>query len=373
MNPVIQIDHRNGAQQRDAFMEQMLDAVNGFFKVHTLYLGTRLGLYHALAGQQALTSQELSARTDTDERYIREWLEAQAVVGILKVDDEKASAQERRFWLPSGHAEVLTNRESVNYLAPLAQAAVGAASPLKAIENAFRTGGGVPFADYGEDLRQGVAELNRPLFMAQLGKDYLPSIADIHRRLAADPPAHVADIGCGTGWSSIGMALSYPKIHVDGFDLDEASISEARINAHQAGLDGRVRFETRDAGDPTLAGQYDLVTAFECIHDMADPVGALTTMRRLASQSGNIIVMDERTNEHFSTAENPIEQLLYGFSILGCLPAGMAERPSAATGTVMRPDTLRQYARKAGFCDIETLPIDNIFFRFYRLKTTCDV
>jgi 2-polyprenyl-3-methyl-5-hydroxy-6-metoxy-1,4-benzoquinol methylase len=372
MNTVIQIEPRNDARQRDAFMEQMLDAVNGYFKVYTIYLGARMGLYRALSGQQALTSKELAARTGTNERYVREWLEEQAVAGILKVADESVSARKRRYRLPTGHAEVLNDRESPSYLAPLAQAAVGVAHPLKAIENAFRNGGGVPFAEYGEDLLRGVAELNRPLFLHQLGKDYLPIITDIHRRLSADPPAHVADIGCGAGWSSIGMALSYPKIRVDGFDLDETSISEARINVNQADLEGRVRFETRDAGDPSLNGQYDLVTAFECIHDMSDPVGALTTMRRLAGQSGSVIVMDERTNEHFTTDENPIEQLLYGFSILGCLPAGMADHPSAATGTVMRPDTLRQYARKAGFYDIETLPIDNVFFRFYRLKTHCN-
>jgi 2-polyprenyl-3-methyl-5-hydroxy-6-metoxy-1,4-benzoquinol methylase len=372
MNTVIQMEPRNDARQRDALMEQMIDAVNGYFKVYAIYLGARMGLYRALSGQQALTSKELATRTGTNERYVREWLEEQAVAGILKVADESVSARKRRYRLPTGHAEVLTDRESPSYLAALAQAAVGVARPLRAIENAFRNGGGVPFAEYGEDLLRGVAELNRPLFLHQLGKDYLPIITDIHRRLSADPPAHVADIGCGAGWSSIGMALSYPKIRVDGFDLDEMSISEARINANQADLNGRVRFEARDASDQSLNGQYDLVTAFECIHDMSDPVGALTTMRRLSGQSGSVIVMDERTNEHFTTDENPIEQLLYGFSILGCLPAGMADSPSAATGTVMRPDTLRRYARKAGFCDIETLPIDNVFFRFYRLKTHCN-
>lgn len=110
--------------------------------------------------------------------------------------------------------------------------------------------------------------------------------------------------------NSIGMARSYPKIRVDGFDLDEASIADARFNARQAGLDGRVRFETRDAGDPALTGPHDLVTAFECIHDMSDPVAALAAMRRLADPNGSVIVMDERTNERFTTAENPVEQFL---------------------------------------------------------------
>jgi 2-polyprenyl-3-methyl-5-hydroxy-6-metoxy-1,4-benzoquinol methylase len=369
MSTVIQIDTHKEAQQRDAFMAQMLDSVNGYFTVVTIYLGVRMGFYRALSNGQALTSRELAARTDTSERYVREWLEEQTLAGILVVDDEAAAAQQRRYSLPAGHAEVLTDRDSVSYLAPLAQAAVGVARPLTAIENAIRTGGGVPFAQYGEDLLRGVAELNRPLFLNQLGQEYLPMITDIHRRLRADPPARVADMGCGTGWSSIGMALSYPKIRVDGFDLDEASILDARHNAEQAGLQERVRFEIRAAADPALTGQYDLVTAFECIHDMSDPVSALANMRRLAGPSGSVIVMDERANEAFRADGNPIEHFLYGFSILGCLPAAMTDSPSAATGTVMRPATLRQYALEAGFYDVETLPIDNDFFRFYRLIT----
>lgn len=368
MSTAIQFDDQVHSRRRDAFMEQMVNAVNGYFKVTTICLGSRLGLYAALARGQALTSEELAVRTGADERYIREWLEQQAVTGILEVEDDTAPGPERRYRLPAGHAEVLLDRESVNYLAPLARAVVGVARPLEQLETVFRTGGGIPFEAYGEELRRSVGELNRPLFLHQLGTEYLPSIPDIHRRLSADPPARVADMGCGTGWSSIGMARSYPKIRVDGFDLDDASIADARINARQAGLDSRVRFEIRDAGDAALTGSYDLVTAFECIHDMSDPVAALAAMRRLAKPGGSVIVMDERTNERFSTAENPVEQLLYGFSILGCLPAGRAATPSAATGTVMRPHTLRRYARRAGFRDIDILPIENVFFRFYRLR-----
>ncbi len=368
MQKVIPIGSTHHSRQRDALTARLLDAVNGYFQVHAVYLGTRLRFYHALSDGRSLTSRELAGRTGASERYVREWLEEQAVAGILMVDDEGAGAQERRYHLPSGHAEVLADRESPDYLAPLAQAAVGAGRPLEAIEAAFRTGGGVSFAAYGENLRRGVSELNRPLFLQQLGREFLPRIGDVHRRLSADPPARVADIGCGTGWSSIGMALSYPKIRVDGFDLDDASVSEARGHVREAGLEGRVRFEARDACDPTLAGRYDLVTAFECIHDMSDPVGGLGAMRRLAGDQGAVIVMDERAGERFTTAENPVEHLLYGFSLLACLPCGMAEHPSAATGTVMRPETLRRYAAEAGFSGVEILPIDHPFFRFYRLR-----
>jgi 2-polyprenyl-3-methyl-5-hydroxy-6-metoxy-1,4-benzoquinol methylase len=372
MSTAIQINEEITARQQEAFMGKMIEALNGFFDIHTIYLGNRLGLYKPLTGPTPLTANELATRTGTDERYVREWLEAQTVSGILKVDNADAPARKRRFSLPAGHTEVLTDPESVNYLSPVARAAMGAALPLEAIVSSFRTGEGVSFADYGTDLRQGLGELNRPLFLKQLGDEYLPSIPDIHRRLSADPPARVVDVGCGTGWSSIGMARSYPKIHVDGFDLDPASVEEAQTHAREAGFSDRVQFDLRDAGDPSLSGQYDLVTAFETIHDMADPVKSLRNMLRLAGPTGSIIVMDERTAAQFTPEGNEIERILYGFSILHCLPACRAESPSMETGTVMRPETLRDYAREAGFCEVEILPIDNFFFRFYRLKTNCN-
>jgi 2-polyprenyl-3-methyl-5-hydroxy-6-metoxy-1,4-benzoquinol methylase len=132
-------------------------------------------------------------------------------------------------------------------------------------------------------------------------------------------------------------------------------------------MNGRLKFHVRDAGDPSLAGQYDLVTAFECIHDVSDPVGVLRTMRRLVNGSGAVIVADERVGDAFTPEGNDVEWMMYGWSILHCLPVGMADEHSAETGTVMRIDTLRRYAREAGFREVEVLPIDNFFFRIYRL------
>jgi 2-polyprenyl-3-methyl-5-hydroxy-6-metoxy-1,4-benzoquinol methylase len=190
---------------------------------------------------------------------------------------------------------------------------------------------------------------------------------DVHARLQADPPARIADIGCGLGWSSIGMAQTYPNVRVDGYDLDEPSIEMARSNAEESGVNGQVTFHVRDAAEVELAGQYDLVTAFECVHDMSDPVGALRTMRQLVNESGAVIIADERVGETFTPTGNDIEWMMYGWSVLHCLPVGMADHPSVGTGTVMRTNTLRQYAREAGFRDVEVLPIDNYFFRIYRL------
>ena len=353
--------------RRDGFVERMLQSMSGVIDVFTVYLGHRLGYYAALSDDTGLTAHELAARTDSQERYAREWLEQQTVAGILEVDDERAAAGDRRYRLPAEHHEVLVDADSLNYLTPLALCAAGAVRPLPAVVEAYRHGGGVPYADYGHDFCEGQAAMNRPSFLKLLGTEWLPSVTDVHRRLLADPPARIADVGCGAGWSSIGMARAYPKVRVDGLDLDTASIELARANVAATELSARLRFEVCDAGDASLAGRYDLVTAFECVHDMSRPVDVLASMRRLCAPGGAVIVMDERVGEKFSTRPKDLEWLMYGWSVLHCLPVGMAEQPSVGTGTVMRPQTLRRYAEQAGYQDMALLPIDNDFFRFYRL------
>lgn len=355
------------AQERDAFMERLLQSLAGTFDMFSIYLGDRLGYYRALAEGGPLTSAELAARTGTHERYAREWLEQQTVAGILAVENAEADAAARQFRLPRGHAEPLVEQDSLNYMAPLAQLIVSVTRPMAALLEAYRSGGGVPLEAYGADFHGGQGMINRPAFLFQLSQEWLPALPDIHARLQADPPARVADIGCGVGWSSIGIAEGYPNAQVDGFDLDEPSIQIARENAAAAGVADRAQFHTRDAGDPALAGRYDLVTAFECVHDMSDPVGALRTMRRLAGETGVVLIVDERVGDTFTAQGNDVEGMMYGWSILHCLPVGMADQPSAATGTVMRAGTLRRYAQEAGFQDVTILPIDNFFFRFYRL------
>lgn len=355
------------AEQRDAFTERLLRSVAGAFDIFSIYIGDRLGFYGALADGGTLTSADLAARTGTDERYAREWLEQQTVTGILTVEDASLDVGRRRYSLPSGHVEPLIDRDSLNYVAPLPRLIAGCVRPLATLVEAYRSGEGVPFSAYGPDLREGQAAINRPAFLHRLAREWLPAIPDIHARLQTDPPARVADIGCGYGWSSIGIAQGYPNVRVDGFDLDEPSIEGAREHARQHGLADRVHFQVRDVGDPTLAGQFDLVTAFECVHDMADPVAALRAMRRLAGEQGTVLIVDERVGDTFTAEGNDIEWMMYGWSILHCLPVGRVEPPAVGTGTVMRADTLRRYAKEAGFSSVAIVPIDDFFFRFYRL------
>lgn len=349
----------------DALAERVFEAALATFDVFAIYVGDRLGYYTLLADHGPLTTRELAERAGTEERYTREWLEQQAVAGFITMETPSTSREPRRFALPTEYVGVLTDELSLSYLAPLARMLAAAGSKLSSVVDAHRNGGGVSWDEFGHDMRESQGDMNRPFFVKVLAQDWFAGVPELFDRLAAG--ARVADIGSGFGWSSIGLAAEYENISVDGFELDQPSVDAARSHAEQAGVEDRVQFHAVDAGDPSVDGNYGIVAAFECIHDLPDPVSTLETMRRLASKDGIVVVMDEKVSEAFHPDADEVEQLMYGFSNFICLPDGMSTLHSAGTGTVMRPDTLRGYARDAGFDDIEILPIETDMWRFYRL------
>jgi SAM-dependent methyltransferase len=352
----------------DALAGRLFEATIAAMDLFSVYLGDRLGYYRDLAANGPATSLTLAERTATAERYAREWLEHQAVTGILAVENADEGPTERRYSLPAGYEAVLADPTSLLAMAPLAQIFAGCVRPLPALLDAYRTGGGVPFEDYGADLAEGQAGTTYPQFLHLLAQEWIPAMPDIHARLRdAGRPARIADIGMGLGWSSIALARAFPHIRVDGFDVDEASVAAACANAEAEGLADRVRFHAVDAGVAEPAGGYDFALAVECVHDMPDPVSVLRSMRRLVGDGGSVLIVDEKVAERFQVPGDDVERYMYGFSILHCLPVGMVEQPSAATGTVMRADTLADYAARAGFQRVDVLPIEHDFFRFYRL------
>lgn len=352
----------------DALVERAFEAMIGSLELAAMHIGERLGLYATLDEAGPSTSAELARRAGVDERYAREWLEQQAVSGVLTVDDAAAPVAERRYAVPAEHREPLLDRDSPSYVGAMPQIVVGMFAPIEQMVEAFRTGEGVPYTEFGVHAREGIAAFNRPMFVNELAQSWFPAVPEVDARLRATPAARVADIACGQGWSSVAIARGYPGARVDGFDVDAPSIAAARALAAEHGLEDRVRFFVQDASDPGLEGTYDLVTIFEALHDMARPVEALRTARGLLAEGGSVIVGDEKVAESFTVPGDDLERLNYGFSVLHCLAVGREDEHSAATGTVIRPHTVHEYGREAGFGTVEDLPIEHDFWRFYRLS-----
>jgi 2-polyprenyl-3-methyl-5-hydroxy-6-metoxy-1,4-benzoquinol methylase len=351
---------------RDALAGRLFEATLGAFDLLAIHLGSRLGLYATLADGEARTPAELAAAAGISERYATEWLEHQAVGGLLDVEDAAIAPAERRYRLPSGHAEVLADPTSLSTMTPMASFVVAAAARVDELAAAYRTNEGLAWDAYGDVLLEAQAAVNRPVFEALLPTEWVPALADIDARLQ-EPGARIADVGCGAGWSSLALARAYPEAAVDGVDLDAWSIAQATDNARQAGLDDRVSFIRADAADPVLEGRYDLVTILEAVHDLSRPVDVLRAVHGMLKPGGAVLVVDERVAETFTAPGDELERLMYGYSILFCLPNGLADRPSVGTGTVMRPATLERYAREAGFANVTVLPVEHDTFRLYRL------
>jgi 2-polyprenyl-3-methyl-5-hydroxy-6-metoxy-1,4-benzoquinol methylase len=353
-------------ERRDALVGKLFLGAVESLDLLSVYVGDKLGLYRALAGAP-LTSKELAEAAGIHERYAREWLEQQAASGILDIESDSDDPSARRFRLPEGHKEALLDDESLSYAAPFGQLLVGLARPIDDVLRAYREGRGLAFEAYGEDLAEGQSRFTRPLFVNLLGSEWLPSVPGLQARLLADPPARIADLACGGGVSSIAIARAFPKVGVDGIDSDAASIELARRHLAGSGVEDRVEFHCRDAADPMLSGRYDFVLIFEALHDMSYPVDVLRSAKGLLADGGCLLVGDERTADRFEAPASEVERLLYGASILHCLPVGMVGEGAAGTGTVMRVETVERYAREAGFSGFVVLPIEHDFYRFYRL------
>lgn len=352
-------------EQVEAFSERLFDAALTGLELLDIVLGLRLRLYHTLAEHPRCTGAELADRAGIGERYAREWLEQQASAGILEVEDASVEAASRRYTLPPAKAHVLLERDSEAYMAPFIEAIAVGAGWLDQLESAYRAGTGIPYGDFGiHDLQ---AAMSGPVLKNHLVQNWLPALPDVHAKLAAGT-ARVAEIGCGEGVAAVEVAKAFPAVRIDGYDPDDASIAASRRLASAEGVADRVRFEVTDAAGIAADGRYDLVYCVEMLHDVSDPVGVLAAMRALRGDDGAVLVVDERAGERFEAPADPLDRLFYAFSTLHCLPVGLAEQPSAGTGTVIRPDTVRRYATQAGFASVDELPVEHPLFRLYRMR-----
>ncbi len=346
---------------REELVRRMDAAVLGAFDIAATYLGVKLGLYTSLATAGPATAAELASRTGTNERLVREWLEQQGATAMLTATHEDG---EWRFALPAEHVDVLLDPDAIDGIGGIPLSVISDLAQVPRLVESFRTGVGIPYADYGPDQSRGQAMGSRPVYRHEI-KSWFAAIPDLADRLH-EGSARILDIGCGFGWSSVCIARAFPGVRVDGVDLDPTSIEAAQALAVAEEVADQVTFELRDAATLSGAG-YDVATMFEMVHDLARPVEALRFAREALGPDGVVLVADEPVSDAFTGADEE-DGRYYGYSILHCLPASMTERDSAATGTVMRPDTLRRYASDAGFSDVEVLPVESVAFRLYLLR-----
>lgn len=350
----------------EALVGRLLESAVGAIDILSIYLGEQLGYYRALDQLGTMTAAELAAKTGTNERYTREWLEQQAITQFIAVDAVEAPEDQRRYSLPEGYADVFVNELSPVFVAPLGRFIKVMGTSAGPLLQAYQSGTGISWSQMGDDARNAQADFNRPFFLGSLVNDYLAQLPDLHATLKREG-ARVAEIGPGGGWALVALAHAYPELCGDGFELDSASVALAMRNLADAGVADRFTVHHQDAAEAPGQGEYDLVVALECIHDMSDPVGVLSAMRRLAKADGTVLVVDERVADEFGAFGDLIERFFYGASLFICLPDGMSAQPTAATGTVMRTSRLREYTLQAGFTELEVLPLEHDLFRFYRL------
>jgi SAM-dependent methyltransferase len=312
-------------------------------------LGDRLGLFSALASGDPVTAGQLARRTGLNERYLREWLLAMAAAGYVSYAGANGDPSPRaaRYLLSPEQTEAFTNPDSPGYVAGGFQNLTAATRMLDRLTEAFRSGAGIGWHEQHPDMFEGTERFFRPGYLANLTTSWIPSLTGAQSRLTAG--ARVADVGCGFGASTIIMAKEYPNSTFEGFDYHQPSIEAARSRAAAAGVTDRVTFRVAGAAD--LSGNYDLITFFDCLHDMPDPVGALRAARAATAEGGSVMLVEPMSWDTVEEVLNPLGKLMAGASTFICLPSGLSSDPAYGMGNQAGPARTSEVAREAGFSD----------------------
>jgi 2-polyprenyl-3-methyl-5-hydroxy-6-metoxy-1,4-benzoquinol methylase len=306
-----------------------------------IVIGDRLGLYRELAAGGPLTSPELARATGNAERYVREWLNAQAASGYVDYDDASG-----RYAMSPEQALMFADPESPAFVGGAFQIALGAAEAREHIADAFATGNGFGWHEHHDDVFDGCRRFFEPGYRANIVQSWIPALDGVHERLQAG--GRVADIGCGQGASSIIIGKAYPRATVDGSDLHDGSIDEARRLAAEAGVGDRVSFSVA-AADALAAGGYDLVTCFDCLHDMGDPVSVARHVRAALAPDGVWMIVEPRAGDSVPENLNPVGRAYYAFSTLLCTPSSLSQEGGLALGAQAGEARLREVLESAGF------------------------
>ena len=324
-----------------AFVFKAVEEVGATVNAGLVVMGDRLGLYRALAGAGPTSSEELAERCGVSERYVREWLNAQAAGGYVEYD-----RQSGRYTLPPEQAAALTDEESPAYLPGFFQIALGTVHDAPDVIEAARSGAGLGWHEHTHDVHEGCERFFRPGYHANLVTSWLPALEGVVERL--EQGITVADVGCGHGASTILMAKAYPSSTFVGSDYHEGSIQTARARAEAAGVADRVRFETAPA-DGYSGSSYELVTMFDCLHDMGDPVGAARHVRETIAPDGVWMIVEPMAGDRVEDNLNPIGRTYYAFSTFLCTPASLSQDVGLALGAQAGEARLREVATAGGF------------------------
>jgi SAM-dependent methyltransferase len=325
------------------FVGQAVGDVGAMLGGAMTVLGDKLGLYRAMKGAGPMTSTELASATGTSERYVREWLSAQATRGYVTYDGDG------RFTLPDEHAIPLTDESSAACVIGAFETALGAVYATDIIAERFRTGEGFGWGDHDQHVLGGCERFFRPGYLNHLTTEWIPALGGVEEKLKAG--ARVADVGCGHGASTLLLAETYPASTVVGFDGHQGSVDAARKRAADAGLSDRVQFETATA--TSFSGSYDLVCFFDCLHDMGDPAGACAHVAQQLAPGGTMMLIEPYANDDLSDNLNPVGACYYAFSTLLCTPSSLSQDVGLALGAQAGEKRLRDVVTSSGFSSLQ--------------------
>ena len=327
-------------EKLDRFMGQFVGELGAAMNASLVLIGVKLGLYKAMAGAGPVTPEQLAKKTNTHERYVREWLAAQAAGGYVTYDPEM-----RTFTLPEEQAFALADEESPAYVPGAFHVISALMKDEPKILEAFRTGEGVGWDEHDPGLFEGTEKFFRPNYAANLVSSWIPALEGVDKRLKEG--ARVADVGCGHGASTILMAKAYPKSTFVGFDYHGPSVGRARRLAAAAGA-SNASFEVATAKD-FHGAKYDFVTFFDCLHDMGDPVGAAKHVASMLNDGGTWMIVEPFAGDNIADNLNPIGRVFYCASTMICTPASRAQEVGLALGAQAGPARMKQIVTEGGF------------------------
>ena len=347
-------------QKSTQFMLKLVGDVGTALAAGLLFVGDQSGLFKAMAGAGPLSAQALSARSGVAQRYVEEWLAVMTGAGYVEHDGAADT-----FALPEEHAMFLTDPGSEYYLGGLFQSLPSFLAMAPRLINAFKTGEGVSFADYGAELPASLEAMNRSVYANRLVRSWLPTMPDVVARLNAGGRA--IDVGCGTGVVAITLAQGFPAATVAGLDFDARSIAIARGQAQHAGLADRIQFHAMSVHDLPTAPGWDFISSFDVIHDLPDPLGALTRIRSALNEGGTYLMVEPKVADELDqNVQNPFARMLYAMSCLHCVPQSLAQG-GPGLGACWGEGRARVMAHAAGFGRFERLDIRSPAMAFYAL------